>query len=75
MTGSEKLYYLRRWYHELIKLKLPTFWTGATHFVCLKMVPLFTVAFILYYAVGNPMASGATVDCGSHYGRDGRIGL
>jgi hypothetical protein len=60
--GSEKLYYLRGWYHELIKPKLPAFWTGATHFVCFTMLPLLTVAFILYYAAGNPMAGGATVE-------------
>lgn len=60
--GSEKLYYLRGWYHELIKPKLPAFWTGATHFVCFTMLPLLTVAFILYYAAGNPTAGGATVE-------------
>jgi hypothetical protein len=60
--GSEKLYYLRGWYRELIKPKLPAFWKGATHSICFVMLPLLTVAFILYYAAGNPMAGGSTVE-------------
>jgi hypothetical protein len=60
--GSEKLYYLRGWYRELIEPKLPAFWKGATHSVCFVMLPLLTVAFILYYAAGNPMAGGSAVE-------------
>ncbi len=60
--GSENLYYLRRWYRELIKPKLPAFWKGATHSICFVMLPLLTVAFILYYAAGNPMAGGSNVE-------------
>ncbi|KAL7540415.1 hypothetical protein ACHAXR_010092, partial [Thalassiosira sp. AJA248-18] len=52
---SEMLYHLRIWYNDLIKPKLPSFVRGATHSVLFIMVPLLSIAFILFYAVGNPL--------------------
>lgn len=55
---SEMWYHLGNWYHDLIKPKLPAFVKGATHSVCFVMLPLLTIACILYYGAGNPIAGG-----------------
>mmetsp|Transcript_23264 Transcript_23264/g.41596 ORF Transcript_23264/g.41596 Transcript_23264/m.41596 type:complete len:1233 (+) Transcript_23264:4492-8190(+) len=59
-TRSETLYHLRMWYRDLIRPKLSAFIKGATHTIIFIIVPLLSVAFILFYALGNPMAGGRT---------------
>jgi len=53
---SETMYHMKIWYHDLIEPKLPQFWKAAKHHICFIMMPLLIVAFILFYACGNPMA-------------------
>jgi len=58
---SETMYRMKIWYHDLIEPKLPQFWKAAKHHICFIMMPLLIVAFILFYACGNPM-TGSTAD-------------
>eukprot|EP00804_Cyclotella_cryptica_P022597 CCRYP_009462-RA/>CCRYP_009462-RA protein AED:0.07 eAED:0.07 QI:588/1/1/1/1/0.91/12/1091/1323 len=69
-SRSERLYHLHRWYTDLIEPKLPSFIQAVKHGVGFVYAPMLILAFILYYACGNPMAQkfddvGITVDAAS----------
>ena len=53
---SEMMYHARVWYTDLIKPKLPRFVESATHSLLFVIIPLLVIAFVLFYAVGNPLA-------------------
>eukprot|EP00970_Alexandrium_tamarense_P008845 scaffold1725_cov195-Alexandrium_tamarense.AAC.6 len=55
-SRSEMMYHARVWYTDLIKPKLPRFVESATHSFLFVIIPLLVIAFVLFYAVGNPLA-------------------
>ena len=59
---SEMFYHFKIWYHDLIRPKRAAFIKGATHSICFVILPLLSIAFILYYGAGNPMAGSHGVE-------------
>jgi hypothetical protein len=55
-------YRLKIWYHDLIRPKRDAFIKGATHTISFVILPLLSIAFILFYGAGNPMAGSHGVE-------------